>query len=145
MKLLIEYIDRALEEELVIRCHEVNDEVLRLMQKLKNQTEILVGYDGDNIHRIPIKEVYYFDSVDGKTFIYCKEKVFESKLKLYEFEELSRGTAFFRSSKSTILNASKISYVSPSLSGRFEAKLLNGEIAVISRQFVPQLKKILDL
>ena len=41
----------------------------------------------------------------------------------------------FRCSKSMILNAGKIDYVLPSLSGRFEAVLDNGEKVIISRQY----------
>ena len=40
-----------------------------------------------------------------------------------------------------VLNADKIDYITPSLSGRFEATLLNGEKTVVSRQYVSELKK----
>ncbi|MCW1941557.1 LytTR family transcriptional regulator [Bacillus anthracis] len=50
----------------------------------------------------------------------------------------------FRATKSTILNIAKITSVHPSFSGRFEAMLDNGERVVISRQYVPVLKKCLD-
>lgn len=49
----------------------------------------------------------------------------------------------FRCSKSMILNAGKIDYVLPSLSGRFEAVLDNGEKVIISRQYVSTLKRLL--
>lgn len=44
-----------------------------------------------------------------------------------------------------ILNISKIRSVSPSINGRFEAKLTNGETVIISRQYVPNLKKRLGM
>ena len=44
-----------------------------------------------------------------------------------------------------ILNISKIRSVAPSVNGRFEAKLLNGESVIISRQYVPVLKKKLGM
>jgi DNA-binding LytR/AlgR family response regulator len=145
MKVSMEEIDPSQEEEVIIRCHEISDEFLRLVRKIKMCGETLIGYDGGDIHRIPLRDVYYFEAVDSKTFLYCKGKVFESKQKLYELEQMSEGGSFFRSSKSTVLNVSKISYVSPSVSGRMEAKLDNGETVVISRQYVPALKKMLDL
>ena len=52
-----------------------------------------------------------------------------------------RGTDFLRVSKSAIVNLSKVRKLVPSISGRFEAVLKNGETVVISRQYVPLLKK----
>ena len=89
--------------------------------------------------------VYYFEGVDNKVFLYCKQNVYETKLKLYEIEEEYKNTDFFRASKSVILNVAKIKSISPAYSGRFEAQLFNGEVVVISRQYVPELKKKLGM
>lgn len=145
MKVSIEEISRELDEEIIIRCHEVNDDILKLLNKLKTEKAVVLGYDEGNIHRLRIADVYYFEAVDNKVFIYCKDKVFESKQKLYELEEMCQGKKFFRASKSIIINLTKISFVRPSISGRFEAKLDNGEKVAVSRQYVPILKKMLGL
>lgn len=73
-----------LDEEIIIRCHEVNDGILKLISKLKKEKAVILGYDECNIHRLHIADVYYFEAVDNKVFIYCKDKVFESRQKLYE-------------------------------------------------------------
>jgi DNA-binding LytR/AlgR family response regulator len=145
MKVSIEEINKEQDEEIIIRCHEVNDDVLRLLNKLKTEKTGLIGYDEDSIHRLKFSDVYYFEAVDNRVFIYCKDKVFESKQKLYELEEMCQGRKFFRASKSTIVNLTKILSVKPAISGRFEAKLDGGESVVISRQYVPVLKKMLGL
>lgn len=145
MKVSIEQISKEQEEEIIIRCHTMDDDILKLLNKLKTEKAVLLGYDEDNIHRIRIADVYYFEAVDNKVFIYCKDKVFESKQKLYELEEICQGKKFFRASKSVIINLTKMSFVKPSISGRFEAKLDNGESLVVSRQYVPVLKKMLGL
>lgn len=67
------------------------------------------------------------------------------KEKLYEFEKMSCRSPLFRCSKFMILNADKIDYVRPSLSGRFEAVLSNGEIVVVSRKYVQDLKRSLGI
>ena len=77
--------------------------------------------------------------------MYTKSEVFESHEKLYEFEKLCARSSLFRCSKSMILNAEKIDYIRPSLSGRFEAVLSNGETAVVSRKYVAELKRLLGL
>ncbi|CAM4265018.1 histidine kinase [Bacillus manliponensis] len=145
MKISIQEISRELEEEILIRCHEVDEEIHEIVSKLKTETFIILGYQNDRVHRINFRDIYYFEAVDGKVFLYRKDKVFEVKHKLYELEEICKEKDFFRATKSTILNIAKISSVHPSLSGRFEAVLDNGERAVISRQYVPVLKKMLGL
>ena len=145
MKISIQEIPVSEEEEVVIKCHEINDDVLALLNKLKISERQVIGIYQGEMHRIPIKEVYYFETVDNKSFLYCQEKVYESKLKLYEFEEAVVGSGFLRVSKSTVANAMKIAHVKPSFSGRFEANMENGEKIVVSRQYVPDLKKYLGI
>ena len=75
----------------------------------------------------------------------AKELLCGTQLKLYEIEERFRATKLFRCSKSMILNIGKIRSVAASVNGRFEAKLINGETVIISRQYVPDLKKRLGM
>jgi len=145
MKISIEEIDKELTEEILIRCHEVDDEIHEIVNKLKTEDLIILGYQNDRVHRINLSDIYYFEAVDGKVFSYSKDAVFEVKQKLYELEELCKEKNCFRASKSTILNIAKISSIYPSISGRFEAVLENGERAVVSRQYVPVLKNKLGL
>lgn len=110
MEISIEEIGRESEEKIIIRCHEVNDVILKLLSKLKTEKSVVLGYDECNIHRLRISDVYYFEAVDNK--------VFESKQKLYKLEETCQRKKFFRASKSTIINMTKVLLVRPSLSGR---------------------------
>lgn len=145
MKIIIEDVSPDDEEQVIIRCRNLSDKVLKLISELKAEQQKLTGLKDGVITMIDAKRVYYFEGVDNKVFIYCKQNVYESKLKLYEIEEKYDNTYFFRASKSIILNIGKIKSISPSLSGRFEALLFNGETIVISRQYVPELKKRLGL
>ncbi len=140
-KISIKQIDPPQEEEILVQCHEINEEVLSVVEKLKSdEAMILASRDGE-VFPVPAKEIYYVESVDNKTFIYLKKSVLDTKLKLYEIEEQSRGTKLFRCSKSMIVNIAKIRSVSSSVNGRLEAKLLNGEVVMISRQYVAAFKK----
>ena len=145
MKITIETIGREQEEEVLIRCHEVTDEIVSYVNSFKKQEKELIGYIQNDIHRLLFSDVYYFEAVENKVFIYCQNKVYESKQKLYELEQLCEHRRFFRCSKSTILNIEKITLVRPSISGRFEAILDNKEKVIISRQYVPQLKSKIGL
>ena len=145
MKISIENINTDVEEEIIIRCYEVNDEILELMKKLKTKNSIIIGYNDDSIYQLSASNVYYFESIDNKVFIYCRDKLYECKQKLYELEQICDHSKFFRASKSMIINIAKISHVKPSISGRFEATMENGEKIVVSRQYVPVLKSKLGL
>ena len=145
MKVSIQEIPTFEEEEIVIKCHEINDDVMTLLNKLKTSEKQLIGTYQDEKHRIAIKDIYYFETVDNKSFLYCQKQVYDTKLKLYEFEEATVGNGFLRVSKSTVVNAKKISYIKPSFSGRFEANMENGEKIIVSRQYFPELKKYLGL
>ncbi len=123
----------------------MNDDILDLVRRLKMNQDRLTAYADDRVYRIPFSDVFYFETVDSKAFLYCEDRVYETKLKLYEFEDLTRAGKFFRASKSTIINTTKISHVKPSMSGRFEVYLKNGECVLVSRQYVPELKRQIGL
>jgi len=108
MKIIIEDVSPDDEEQVIIRCRNLSDKVLKLISELKAEQQKLTGLKDGVITMIDAKRVYYFEGVDNKVFIYCKQSVYESKLKLYEIEEKYENTYFFRASKSIILNISKI-------------------------------------
>ena len=145
MKIIIEECNPGEEDQVIIRCKKLDDNILKLISELKQGQKKLAGIKDGNIVMIDPSNVYYFEGVDNKVFLYCKQNVYETKLKLYEIEEEYKNTDFFRASKSVILNVAKIKSISPAYSGRFEAQLFNGEVVVISRQYVPELKKKLGM
>lgn len=133
------------EEEIIIRCKEVDDHILGLVRAIKAEHGKLTVFAGEKLFQVTTKDVYYFESVDNKVFAYMEKDVYEVKLKLYELEEMLTNTDFFRASKSTIINLSQINNLSPEFNGRFTANLKNGEKALITRQCVPDLKRKLGL
>lgn len=145
MKIIIEDCNPGEEDQIIVRCKELDENLLKILSELKLGQKKLAGIKDGNITMIDPSNVYYFEGVDNKVFMYCKQNVYETKLKLYEIEEEYENTNYFRASKSVILNVSKIKSISPAYSGRFEALLFNGEKVVISRQYVPDLKKKLGL
>ena len=133
------------EEEIIIKCHTVTDDINQLIWKLKHRDARLAGYDANGICMLEAKDVYYFETIDSRVFAYCKKDVYEVKEKLYRLEELFGASSFMRASKSMILNLDKIKHLSPAFGGRLEALLINGEKVIISRQYVPVLKERLGL
>ncbi len=145
MKIIIEDIGPDDEEEIIIRCREVDETIMRFVNRLKIKKEKLAVRQGEKIMQIEPGDVYYFEAVDNKVFLYLDKNVYETRLKLYELERRFAGTDFFRVSKSVILNLVKVENFYPAFNGRFEALMKNGERIIISRQYVPLLKNKLGL
>lgn len=143
MKILIEESPDNEDTELIIKCKSVNDEVKRIIELIKLSDEKIIGFlNGDSYVVDPIK-ILYFESVDKKTFMYTENKVYEISLRLYELEKKMSKYDFFRSSKSTIINISRIKKLSHKFNGKLEATLDNDEKLLISRQYVSVIKEIL--
>ena len=132
-------------EQIIIICHEISPELLRLIDSVKTGNSSLVAYEGKEFHSISTSDVLYIETVDNKTFLYCENTVYESKQKLYELEKALTASAFLRISKSAIVNLSKIKSLTTALYGRLEAHMVNGEIIVVSRSYVDKLKRRLGV
>ena len=141
MQTKITRIERDKPEILEIRCHEISDEVREIVAFVKSRQGQLTGTADDRMYEIAVSDIFYIESVDNKTFIYCKNREYETKQKLYELEEILREKHFLRVSKSVLLNLMKVSSIKPALNSRFTAVLFSGEQVIISRKYVPELKK----
>lgn len=140
MKITIEVPKPGEEDEIIVRCTDLDERLLKLIQALRTEDK-LTGYIDDKIVKLSLKEIYYFEAVDNKVFSYTAKETYEIHKKLYEIEQAFEHTDFLRISKSVIVNVSKIAYVKPIFNGRFEAKLKNDEKIIVSRQYVSELKK----
>ncbi|MDE6749135.1 MAG: LytTR family transcriptional regulator [Lachnospiraceae bacterium] len=145
MKIIMEDIGPGEEEEVIIRCRNVDESILQLIKSLKLKREKLTVRQDERILQIEPGDIYYFEAVDNKVFLYLENNMYETRLKLYELERRFEGTDFLRISKSVILNLAKVKNFYPGFNGRFEALMQNGERVVISRQYVPILKNKLGL
>ena len=128
------------DESIVINVREMSDKIARAIEILKSPNDLIV-YSDDQALMLPISAVCYAESVDQKTFVYAEKEVYRSRLKLYEIEKHLISSDFLRISKQVIVNVKKIRSIAPAGEGRFAAKLVNEETVMISRQFVPALKR----
>ena len=145
MKITIQDIGPGEEEEIIVRCRSLDEALLRMIHELKTRRGKFTVTDNDKIRQVDAGDIYYFEAVDNKVFLYLEQEVFEIRYKLYEIEAQYQNTDFFRASKSVIINLSKVRQLAPDCGGRFEAQMMNGEKLMISRQYVPGLKKRLGM
>lgn len=145
MKITIETPRPGEEDEIIVRCAALDEQLMKLIYALKMRQDKITGYVEDKIVKLEPKEIFYFESVDNKVFAYTDKGVYEVRRKLYEIEEDFTHMDFLRISKSSIVNVAKIAYLRPIFNGRFEAKLKNDEKIIISRQYIADLKKKLGI
>lgn len=143
MQTRITKIGKDQPEYIEIHCYRISDEVREIIAFVKSRQGQLTGTADERQYEIAVSDVFYIESVDNRNFIYTKDKVYETRQKLYELEEMLKDKHFLRVSKSTLLNLMKVSAIKPALNSRFTAVLFSGEQIVISRKYVPALKKTL--
>lgn len=145
MKTIVEIIDNKAEESAYFKVCEMSEKLEHVITILKEEEHFLMGEENGALYKIPFCQLLYIEVVDKKSFLYTAEQVCYSAEKLYQLEERLRPHNFIRVGKSQLLNIEAIRSVSPTLSGRFEATLTNGELIPVSRKYVPDLKRGLGM
>ena len=116
MKLRVEQIGNDKEEAVIVQCHNREATWVQNIREAAFGQITVCGYKDNVLYRLRLSDIFYFEVVDGASFLYTKKDVYNAKEKLYEFEQISARSALFRCSKSMILNVDKIDYIRPSIS-----------------------------
>jgi len=128
-----------------IHCREVTSETERLARYIGRFDERITATSKGQTYNIPVEEILYIESVDKKTFLYTSGNILQTEKRLYELEELLDEKTFFRCSKSVIVNLNKITKLKPEVTRNILATLANGEVIVISRRYVRNLRDLIGL
>lgn len=141
MRIRVEYITEG-EDEVVIKCKEVTDQVRRVVSLLKGARKISGEKDG-KLYLISPIEIYYCESVDNVVFIYTNKNIFRTSLTLKEIEEEYEEMGLFRCSKGMIININAIVSLKSEVGNKIDAILKSGEHVIISRRYAKELRRIL--
>lgn len=110
MKVKIDIVEGLEEEEVIIRCAELNDFCIGLQNYLSKQNNgkrcLLLSDQGTDFF-IPMEEIFFFETEGREIRAHTADKIFFCGYKLYELEEMLPGS-FMRISKSTIANLDRI-------------------------------------
>ena len=110
MRVKIEIEEGLAEEEVIIRCGSLSEEVINLqnyISKQGNNKRCLPLNSGETEYYIPMEDIYFFETEGREIRAHTANKLFFCNYKLYELEELLPGN-FMRISKSTIANLDHI-------------------------------------
>ena len=110
MKIRIEIDENLIEDEVVIHCAGITDEVTKVQKAVSevvNATQKLVFYKDATEYYLELDEILFFETDENGISAHTRKEVYQTKYKLYELEDLLPGF-FMRVSKSTILNTRHI-------------------------------------
>ncbi|MBQ7944300.1 MAG: LytTR family transcriptional regulator [Lachnospiraceae bacterium] len=140
MKLIINQDTHIKETEIVINCSYVDNRLEKLNNYIRQYTFSLECESDGSIYQLPLEEIFYMETVDGKTFLYTQDHTYSCRQSLTTLEDKVRNTPLIRISKSCILNVSHLKCVAPFVNHRLKAELTNGEHLIISRNYIDALK-----
>lgn len=143
MNVEIEKIEKKKAEMVLIRCHEIREEIQEIADFVRSRQGMFSGMMNGAQYEIAVSDLYYIESVDGRTYLYTLKNVYETSYRLYELEEILKPKRFQRISKSMLVNLMKIQSIKPALNGRFTILLKSGEKVIISRNYVKAFKSAL--
>lgn len=110
MRVIIEIDESIEQEQVVIKCREFDERVMKMQRILAEQLKsemTLVAAKGDREYYIPLGNILFFETENKNIQVHTKDDIYETKYKLYELEEVLPGY-FMRISKSTIVNLNHI-------------------------------------
>lgn len=110
MKIKIEIDDSLVENEVLIRCRGLTEEITAIQRAISETAEAaqrFTFYRGNTEYYLKLNDILFFETDGGSVNAHTKTEVYQTKYKLYELEDLLPGF-FMRVSKSTIINTNHI-------------------------------------
>ena len=141
MKLIVKE-NREKELTVTVEYPEQNNQVLRIINKMKSEGKFLIGNENGRSYKVLIPEIYYIESIDKRTFVYTKDAVFRTDKRLYQLEKELKEYSFVKVNRNCLLNAGELTHLEALANSRLEANLTNGEKVIISRTYIPEIKKV---
>ncbi len=144
MRIRIEIDEECTEEEVLIRCQEVNEEVLLLeksLRKAEKEFQSILLYRDKTEYYYPVRKICFFETEGDAVYAHTEKESFLTEMKLYELMDFLPDS-FARISKSTIVNTRFIYSITRNVTASSEVKLINTHKQVfVSRKYYKQLRE----
>ena len=140
MKISININENISDTVIVINSRSLTPEIEKIIATLRILDQQMMVVKNDESYILDVVKIVYIESVDRKTFVYTENDCFESKLKLYEIEEMLCHGDFLRISKACLVNLKYIRSLKSELDRKIRLTLENGEQIIVSRQYADELK-----
>lgn len=148
MKVRIEIEEELQEEEVVIRCSRMDEQILKIQAAIMEQTrgkQHIALKNGDTEYYLPLEEILFFETENKTVFAHTRDKMLETEYKLYELEELLPGS-FMRISKSAIVNLEPIYSITRNLTASSVVEFVHShkQIYVSRNYYKPLVERLAE-
>lgn len=138
MKVKIEIEEGLAEEEVILRCSRLSDNIVSLqnyISKQGNARRCLSLRNAGTEFYIPMEDIYFFETEGRQMRAHTADRIFSCDYRLYELEELLPGS-FMRVSKSAIVNLDHVYSVTRNLTASSVMEFAGcGKKAFVSRAY----------
>ena len=147
MKLKIKIDNRLAEEEIIIRCKSLNEDVISIQKRITDAVNSRMQLEvskGEKVYYLTIDEILFFETDTNGVVVHTATQIYETRYRLYELEDLLPGS-FIRVSKSSILNTSKVRAIHKNITAASEVEFMGSNKKVfVSRNYFKVLMAKLE-
>ena len=145
MKLRIEVSDECTENEVIIRCSNVDETVQKIQAYIQSlATPKLTFYKGNQEFYLTLAEILFFETEGEQVYAHTVNDAFRVRHRLYELEDMLP-RVFARAAKGLIVNTARIYAINRNLTSSSQIKFMDTHKHVyVSRHYYKALKERLQ-
>ena len=142
MKIRIEIDENYDEDEVVIKCREMDENIKAIHKAITNLTAKvdLMFYKNQVEYFLSLSDILFFETSENEIDVHTINDIYQIRQKLYELESILPNN-FIRVSKSTILNVNHICSIDKNLASSSLVQFNNTHKKVyVSRNYFKNLR-----
>lgn len=146
MNIELKVDEKVKEEKLIIQVKELTDETRKIFDLLNqlNERKYKVTLN-EEMFFITDKEIESIYTTDKKVYVKTEKETYESKQRLYEYENVLPKNNFIRISNSEIINLNKVKSINTKVIGSILITFYSGYKTYSSRRYIGKIKEALNI
>ena len=146
MNIELKIDEKCKDNKIIIQANKMTKEIENVFELLKqvNESKFLVTLNEETffITENDIESIY---SMDKKVFIKTEDNTYQTKQRLYEFENILPSNDFIRISNSEIVNLNKVKSINTRILGSIVITFFSGYKTYSSRRYIARIKEVLGI
>ncbi len=145
MKVELQIDEKYQEKKIIIQANEMDDEIKEILDRFSQKKEpVKVSLD-DDTYILKEDEIESIYTENGKVCVRTKDKIYYSKKRLYEFEQILSKDKFLRISNSEIVNFDEVRNFNTKFINTICINFYSGYQTYVSRRYIKKIKEFLDI
>jgi len=130
--------------EILITYPVKNRIVERIASFIKSVDSQIECYSDDIVKLVNVSDIYYIESVDKRTLVFCDKGNYQIRKRLYQVYDELADNGFVQISKYCIMNINKLEEIKTLANSHLEAVLSNGKCLYVTRKYLANIKRHLQ-